>query len=477
MSANRGVPATSLLVKFESVGRLGSVKAAALELGTSSPSVSRSMRMLEEQLSVSLVERVGNAVKLTDAGQRYHEVVTGALGVLRSSAEQAAQGPGVVIACSHDASHLLLMPRLPELEALLGEGVRIRVLTYQRNIHELQQGPDAADVVLSWQRPAALPDSVTVLREDVQPICSPDYLAHAPAAEGSPAGWGGLTLLDLRRPNMGWATWQDYFSRTGSPEASMRIEDYDTYTQILEAASAGRGIALGWRWCIESYLERGALVALQGFECFGGCYVAFLTAKGRRNALARRCLALFGRFASMKRSSGWSGGSAAAIAERSPDSGDPESRPRAISDAVSLPGEIPSDLVRPLKIVEMTAAAGGTGSLERRESIVGTLWFTSTWLDLYGFDAAQCIISHVRGRSMEPTLPEDCAILVDRSRRRRRSGGIFLVWMRDGFVVKRLERTSSGWALTSDNPAWKPVGWRSGSQVVGEVRWTFHAVD
>ena len=103
------IPATSALIKFESVGRLGSVKEAARELRTSSSAVSRCMRLLDRQLSVRLLERSGKGVRLTEAGRRYHDAVTGALGSLRSSAEQAAdmsRGPVVVIACSHDASHL-----------------------------------------------------------------------------------------------------------------------------------------------------------------------------------------------------------------------------------------------------------------------------------------------------------------------------------------------------------------------------------
>ena len=73
------VPATSALIKFESVGRLGSVKEAAHELRTSASSISRCMRLIERQLSVRLVERAGNGVRLTEAGRRYHDAVTGAL--------------------------------------------------------------------------------------------------------------------------------------------------------------------------------------------------------------------------------------------------------------------------------------------------------------------------------------------------------------------------------------------------------------
>lgn len=297
------IPATSVLIKFECVGRLGSLNLAARELRTTASSISRCMTLLEGQVGVRLVERSGNAMRLTEAGRGYHDTVSAALGQLRSGADKAldmGRGPRVVIACSHDASHLLVMPRYRELERLLGEQARIRMLTYQRHIHELQPA-EVADVVLSWQDADAPPqDRAVCLREAVQPICSPAYLAvHESILRGPAADWGRLTLLDLKRPNMGWATWEDWFARAGQPASTPQFEDYDTYTQILEAAAAGRGVALGWKHCVEAYIERRALVTLHGqFEPFGGCYVARLSAKGLRNPLARRCLEFFENFSS-----------------------------------------------------------------------------------------------------------------------------------------------------------------------------------
>ena len=257
--------------------------------------------MLERQLSIRLFERTGGGMRLTEPARWYYENVHGALGLLQSGTEAAAElagDPSVVIACSHDASHLLIMPRYPDIESLLGAQARIRVLTYQRHIHELPP-VDVPDTVLSWQASnASTEDQMLVLKEEVRPVCSPAYLqSHALLAQGSSMGWGDLTLLDLKRPNMGWATWQDWFGSAGQPETPPHVEDYDTYTQILEAAAAGRGIALGWKHCIEAYLDRGALVALHDrFVPFGGSCVAALTAKGQGNSLAHRCMEFFAHF-------------------------------------------------------------------------------------------------------------------------------------------------------------------------------------
>ena len=292
------IPAISVLVKFECVGRLGSLALAARELRTSVSAISRCMSRLEKQLGVPLLERTGTGMRLTEAGVRYHRGVSAALGELRSSAEEAAESArsGVVIACSHDGSRLIVMPRFGELAAALGADARIRLLTYQRHAQKLPPF-GTADVVLGWQDGSGSGEGdVVVIREEVQPICSPRLPG---GARGGAAGSGrGLTLLDSTRPNTGWAPWDDWFAVAGRPERALRLEDYDSYSLILDAAAGGRGVALGWKHCIEDYLERGALVPVHGeFVPFGGCYVARLTSKGRRNALGPICLRFFENFA------------------------------------------------------------------------------------------------------------------------------------------------------------------------------------
>ena len=69
---------------------------------------------------------------------------------------------------------------------------------------------------------------------------------------------------------------------------------FDNYVYMLEAAAAGRGLALGWRGMVERYLEAGSLVlAAEGFTEFGGACYAVLTRRGRERPAARRCLSFF----------------------------------------------------------------------------------------------------------------------------------------------------------------------------------------
>ncbi len=139
--------------------------------------------------------------------------------------------------------------------------------------------------------------------------------------------------------------------------------------------------------------------------------------------------------------------------------------------ADDLDGDPPPG-ARQIEVRELAAAAGG-GALELDEAVTGHLAFQRTWLERHGIDPTRCTVIGVKGESMEPTLPDGCSILVDRSRRRRLVGRIYVVRSPDeGIVVKRLAKDDGGgWLLGSDHPAWKPVPWPDGADIIGAVRW------
>ncbi|MYC67245.1 MAG: LysR family transcriptional regulator [Acidobacteriia bacterium] len=294
------IPPANALLAFESAARHGNFTLAARELGTSQSAVSRDISRLETWLSARLFERSRAGATLTDAGKRFHDAVLSGLAAIRHGAAEAselASGEQVVIACSHEAAHSLVMLRYGTLQRALGENVRIRILTYHDHLKNLPAEP-VADILLTWDAAAAAPeDRVAAVKEEVRPVCSPAYAAtHERTLAGPVAGWSELVFLDLLRPNEGWATWEDWFAAAGHPAGTPRRLGLDSYAYVLEAAAADTGIALGWRHFIEPLLEAGTLVALgQGYVEFDRAYYGVLTAKGRRKPLAQRCLDLFGR--------------------------------------------------------------------------------------------------------------------------------------------------------------------------------------
>ena len=71
-----GLPLRGIGV-FETVARLGSLKAAARELNLSPSAVSHQIRALEEQLGVELFKRVSRGVQLSADAAKYADVLHG----------------------------------------------------------------------------------------------------------------------------------------------------------------------------------------------------------------------------------------------------------------------------------------------------------------------------------------------------------------------------------------------------------------
>ena len=110
------------------------------------------------------------------------------------------------------------------------------------------------------------------------------------AAEGNAAP---PPLLELSKPNFGWMNWRDW--KEARPEfADWPIQDtFDSYVYLLEAATAGRGLGLGWRSFVDSYLAKGLLVEMPvPWHSRDTRFYARLTRFGQNNPAARNCLAL-----------------------------------------------------------------------------------------------------------------------------------------------------------------------------------------
>lgn len=289
------IPSTSALTAFESAARHGNFSRAAEELRTSQPTISRQITLLEKHLSVRLFERSRTGVTLTEAGKRFREAVSSGLGLIHAAVQETAQrtkARQLVIACSHEASYFFIMPRYNGLRKILGEEVQLRVLTYRHSQYDLPPG-QPSDVLLTWDEASAPPECRWIsLREAVRPVCSPDYaMTHSGVLQGPVSGWGGLTFLDLEQPSQGWSTWDNWFQAAGLPETGPRFDRFDHYSYVIEAAAAGCGIALGWRYFVERYLENRTLVELaDGYVEFDNYYYGVLTPKGKGNPLAHQCL-------------------------------------------------------------------------------------------------------------------------------------------------------------------------------------------
>jgi len=287
-----------LLRTFESAARLSSFSLAAEELHTTQSSVSRAISDLEYRLGRRLFDRLHRGVRLTAEGELYREAVVAGLGRIGAMGAMLAgmATEHIVIACGHSTSAMFLMPLRAALCRAVGESnVHIRILTCDYDLLG-RVGEFEADIVLAYKGGDSAPeDRATVFRQAVTPVCSPAYAeAHSDVLARPVERWSSMTFLYLARPSGGWVTWEDWFEAAGRPRRAPRWLCYHDYVYLVEDAVAGRGLALGWRRFIDRHLETGALVAVRdGFVAFDRVQYAWLTERGRRRRVARRCLDFF----------------------------------------------------------------------------------------------------------------------------------------------------------------------------------------
>ena len=130
----------------------------------------------------------------------------------------------------------------------------------------------------------------------------------------------------------------------------------------------------------------------------------------------------------------------------------------------------------PVDVMELEAAAGEAGGWTREE-FKGRVWFRRGWLEQRGLSADDCIVIGVRGDSMEPTLPDGCSVLVDRSSTDWEPPHILVVRAGDSLVVKRAALGPKGARLArSDNPALHDEPWPEGASILGRIRWLAHGL-
>ena len=291
------LPSTSALVAFESAARHCNFSRAAEELHTSQSAISRHIAELESRLGVSLFIRFKRKLSLSEQGEQYYHAVVASLDNINAITKTMSTAPKsdlLTIACTHEISHLFLMPRYDALQTALGKHIVIRIMTYEYETYNENSDPQV-DIKFSYQRDKKnVKNSVPVLAESVMPICSPTFLQkNKSVLKSDISGWGKLPFLLNTRKNYGWATWQDWFIQNQVNLMPEYLSFYN-YIYLLEAATAGRGLALGWQGLIERYLDSGALVpATEKYTNFDRALFAELTQQGQDREIAKRCQEYF----------------------------------------------------------------------------------------------------------------------------------------------------------------------------------------
>ena len=257
---SRTLPHLNALVAFDAVARHLSITRAADELALTQAAVSRKIKTLEDDLGVALFRRLHRSLRLTPEGERLHAAVSGSLWRIAESAETLREqgAPAQVSVQTTIAfASFWLMPRLPAFRAAHPD-ITVRLTASDDRLNLEAEGVDVA-IRYGDGRWSGLA-SRALLGEEVFPVCSPGYLARTPDLRG-PEDLYGETLLHLDVSYRNWMDWGDWFRGLGlTPMPVKRGLRFNTYTILIQAATAGEGVALGWRRLVQGMLDSGSLV-------------------------------------------------------------------------------------------------------------------------------------------------------------------------------------------------------------------------
>jgi LysR family glycine cleavage system transcriptional activator len=258
------LPQLTALRAFAAVAREGSFSRAAASLNVSTSAVSHQIRALEAELRVPLLTRARNGTghsrtAPTAAGAELLVAVEEALSRLGDACDairgQARRSrPQLTISANGSFASLWLAPRLATFA-----GMHPSTAWHMRAIEE--DRPDMAreglDLAVLRLRPGTVraPDQL-LFDESVFPVCSP---ALGPLE--TPDALLRHSLLEEAHGDSREMDWRHWLGLLGLP-ASRRVIRFSSFNQVIAAASAGAGIALGRAPMLDAELAAGRLVRL-----------------------------------------------------------------------------------------------------------------------------------------------------------------------------------------------------------------------
>ena len=251
-----------LLVGFEAAARHLSFTKAGEELYLTQSAVSRQIKELEEELGVALFQRRHRALALTEAGKQFYAATAQVLTTMRSATGRLRSQAGkkaLSVTTTHSFAALWLIPRLAGFTRA-HPGVDVRISAETR-VQDLER--DGLDLAIR-HGPASLAGAhaIRLFGERVFPVCSPDLLKSNPLER--PSDLARHVLLqyddpDARHPWLHWKTWLEVAGIAElRPAGTLSFSGYE---QIIPAAVAGHGVALGRSPLVKNLLDSGELVA------------------------------------------------------------------------------------------------------------------------------------------------------------------------------------------------------------------------
>ncbi len=216
---------------------------------------------LECELNLKLFDRAHRAIHFTPEGERLFHAADSAMQHLQDAigtleASRLTHQP-VNVTASISFVGLWLLPRLPNFQKKHPK-VEVR-LSASNEIFDLRR--EGLDIAIRYSAPEKLPENARILfGETIFPVAHPSL---GISELDNPKTISNSVLLEFEGDNSpGWR-WDSWLEAQGwqgvKPKGVLRFNLFD---QMIHAAIAGQGIALGRKQFISPMLQDGRLMAL-----------------------------------------------------------------------------------------------------------------------------------------------------------------------------------------------------------------------
>lgn len=267
------IPSLRAIKSFVAAAKYQSFTSAAESLCVTQAAISRQIRELEDALGVKLFNRVGRSIELTEAGNIFYDAAylsfVNIAQVAQRIENQNVQRKEVTLCCSPAFSTCWLSLHLPKFMSLHPD-INVNIIT-TNSILSLE--PDAHPDFFISKSSTSLSGYISkpLFHDIIYPVCSPEYLKSHPDIQTAESLDESM-LLNLSpfgraqlAEHVDWEVWFAEVQQTFQIKNGYSFTSND-YNLLINMATQGHGVCLGWHHLVYKLIEEGKLVKIGDLE-------------------------------------------------------------------------------------------------------------------------------------------------------------------------------------------------------------------
>ncbi|MDO6562792.1 LysR substrate-binding domain-containing protein [Amphritea sp. 1_MG-2023] len=246
----RHIPSLQALKAFEATARLLSFQQAAKELNVTHSAVSHQIKKMEQELGKPLFERLGRSIALTDVGALYAAQIRQALHDIEASTQRLFGDPDkgeLSLQIYMGIGSRWLVPRLGDFRDQYPD---INIELYS-SYYDWDFELNSADIGIIY---SDNPESGLIYQQlfkgTLIPVCSPALMQGKSAINLDQLL--AMPFLNIAESPLNLPRWLQHVGVT-EPQINI-VSEHDNHQLALEAAIAGKGVAI-----VHSFFASGDL--------------------------------------------------------------------------------------------------------------------------------------------------------------------------------------------------------------------------